>query len=92
MIFEKKNLIFVKSCEETTKTIKTKDGDLVLYKLKRSINDYDIEDEYTTRPVEIGYYYPRPYTKEYTLVNYKGEQYKSRITIARVGERYEFAL
>lgn len=94
MTYDKKNLIFVKSCNLSKHTFEDKKGEKhQFYVVERSVNGYDIDPEYRAEPVEVNcYYYPVPYNKKFTLVNYKGEKYDKYITIARIGDKYEFII
>jgi len=90
-MFDTKNLIEVTGCFPS-RTINDGDKTTQLYLVHRCINGYSIDPEYTIHPVQTGFYYPRPFTKKMTVINYKGEKEEKRITIARIGDRYEFPL
>lgn len=83
---DKKNLIEVVACVRGG-TMKDADGkEIQLYRCVRIVDGRPVEDEYTLKEVERGYYYPRLATKWFKVVDNNGNVKSKQITCARIGE------
>lgn len=83
---DSKNLIEVVACVKGG-TMKDRDGkDIQLFRCVRLCDGKPIEDEYTLKEVERGFYYPRLATKWFKVVDEKGNVKSKQFTVARIGE------
>lgn len=87
---DSKNLIEVVACVKGG-TMKDAEGkELQLYRCVRLVDGRPIEDEYTLKEVERGFYYPRLATKWVKTVDDKGNIKSKQFTMARIGEFASF--